>query len=382
MSAILPTYARFNLAVSEASGSIVKDTNNKEYIDFGSGIGVNNLGHRHPAVHEAVAEQLEKYWHVSNLYTNPIQEEVAALLKDSSGKHVFFSNSGAEANEAAIKLARKATGKNKILSFKQSFHGRTFATMSATGQSKIKDGFGTMLHEFVYLPFNDVNALKEAIDQDTAAIMLEVIQGEGGVIPADPAFINEVEDICNNNDILLMVDEIQTGIGRTGKLYGYEHYQINPDIITLAKGLGNGLPVGAMVANDELKDFFGPGSHGSTFGGNPLAMAASKAVLNIVNQADFLQAVEAKGSYLIDQLKEKIGKLPIVKDVRGLGLMVGIEYKTEVLPIVQSLLDKGILVLNAGPHVIRLLPPLTCTEEEIDQVIDAIFETSNQLEVV
>src|SRR5699024_9186677 len=173
-----------------------------------------------------------------------------------------------------------------------------------------------------------------------------------------------------------------TGIGRTGKLYGYEHYQINPDIITLAKGLGNGLPVGAMVANDELKDFFGPGSHGSTFGGNPLAMAASKAVLNIVNQADFLRAVEAKGSYLIDQLKEKIGKLPVVKDVRGLGLMVGIEYKTEVLPSVQSLLDKGILVLNAGPHVIRLLPPLTCTEEEIDQVIDALFETSNQLEVV
>lgn len=370
MTVLLPTYKRFNVQVAQATGTIIEDTKGKRYLDFGSGIGVCNLGHRHPSVQEAIESQLDKYWHVSNLYEQPLQEEVAELLvAHSFGDHVFFCNSGAEANEAALKLARKATGKKKVISFLQSFHGRTFGTMAATGQDKIQTGFGPMLEAFEYVPYNDILAVKEAIDKDTAAVMLEVIQGEGGVIPADQSFMSDLEALCKQEGILLIIDEVQTGIGRTGKPFGYSHYGISPDIISVAKGLGNGLPVGAMIASSELYNHFGPGSHGTTFGGNPIAMAAAKVVLEHVFQDEFLQEVTEKGNYLQEELQKKIAPLPVVDHVRGKGLMIGIVCHGDVSVIIEQLIDNGLLVLSAGEGVIRLLPPLTVSKKEIDEAI-------------
>lgn len=380
MSSLLPTYKRFEVHVKEAFGTKVIDVNGKEYLDFGSGIGVCNLGHRHPEVQRAVEEQLNQYWHVSNLYHIPIQEDVAKMLvENSAGDYVFFCNSGAEANEAAIKLARKATGKTKIITFKQSFHGRTFAAMSATGQEKIQVGFGPMLETFVYAPFNDIDAVKSLIDEETAAVMLEVVQGEGGVIPAEPSFIQELEKLCKQHSILLIVDEIQTGIGRTGKRFAYEHYGIQPDIFTLAKGLGNGLPIGALVANERFYDVFGPGTHGSTFGGNPLAMAAAKTVLSLVFDDDFLNEVEQKANYLFAQLNEKLNGLPFVKSIRGKGLMAGIECQDDIGKLLPTFIENGLLVLNAGPNVIRLLPPLIVSKEEIDIAVGILHDELAQL---
>lgn len=379
MSALFPTYGRFDLAIAKTEGVTIEDINGKKYLDMTSGIGVCNVGHRNPQVQKAIEDQLNKYWHMSNLYHIPIQEDVAKQLVDnSSGDNVFFCNSGAEANEAAIKLARKATGKTKIITFNQSFHGRTFATMSATGQEKIHNGFGPLLETFEYVPYNDIEAVKKAIDNNTAAIMLEVIQGEGGVIAGDQAFIKALEKLCNDHSILMIIDEIQTGIARTGKPFAYQHYGISPDIITSAKGLGNGVPVGAMIAKGKLAEHFGPGSHGSTFGGNPLAMAAANKVLNIAFDDKFLQEVIDKGAYLQAQLTEKLADLSFVKEIRGKGLMVGIVCNDEVLPILKQLIDQGLLVLNAGPNVIRLLPPLTITNEELDQAIQLIVDALNK----
>ena len=372
---LFPTYNRFELEVKRAEGTIVEDIHGKKYLDFTSGIGVCNLGHRHPKVQKAMEEQLNQYWHVSNLYKQPIQQDVAKLITENSpGDAVFFCNSGAEANEAAIKLARKATGKEKIITFEQSFHGRTFATMTATGQEKVRTGFGALLPTFAYATYNDIDSVKALLDEDTAAVMLEVVQGEGGIRPADKSFIDELAQLCRDNDILLIVDEIQTGIGRTGKKFGFEHYDIEPDIFTLAKGLGNGIPVGAMVAKEKLADAFGPGTHGSTFGGNPLAMAAAKAVLSIVFAEEFLQEVSEKAAYLAEQLNAEIKPLPFVKEIRQKGLMVGIECEDKVGELVPQLLEKGLMVLVAGEKVIRLLPPLTVTEDEITVAINQIKE--------
>lgn len=372
---LFPTYNRFELEVKRAEGTIVEDIHGKKYLDFTSGIGVCNLGHRHPKVQKAMEEQLNQYWHVSNLYKQPIQQDVAKLITENSpGDAVFFCNSGAEANEAAIKLARKATGKEKIITFEQSFHGRTFATMTATGQEKVRTGFGALLPTFAYATYNDIDSVKALLDEDTAAVMLEVVQGEGGIRPADESFIDELAQLCRDNDILLIVDEIQTGIGRTGKKFGFEHYDIEPDIFTLAKGLGNGIPVGAMVAKEKLADAFGPGTHGSTFGGNPLAMAAAKAVLSIVFAEEFLQEVSEKAAYLAEQLNAEIKPLPFVKEIRQKGLMVGIECEDKVGELVPQLLEKGLMVLVAGEKVIRLLPPLTVTEDEITVAINQIKE--------
>lgn len=371
--ALFPTYNRFNVQVKEASGTEVIDIDGKTYLDFGSGIGVCNLGHRHPSVQKAIERQLDQYWHVSNLYKQPIQQEVATLITENSvGDYVFFSNSGAEANEAAIKLARKATDKEKIITFGQSFHGRTFATMAATGQDKIREGFGPMLEKFEYANFNDIDSVQQLIDDNTAAVMLEVVQGEGGVIPAEQQFLTELMSICKENDVLVIVDEIQTGIGRTGKRFGYEHYGIDPDIFTLAKGLGNGLPVGAMVATKELGENFGPGTHGSTFGGNPLAMSAAKAVLETMFKDDFLNEVEKKATYIADRLQSDIAPLKAVKNIRQKGLMIGIELDTPIGEVITDLIESGLLTLVAGESVLRLLPPLTVSKTEIDEALQKI----------
>lgn len=374
--ALFPTYNRFPVAVQSAEGTVVTDINGKKYIDMGSGIGVTNLGHQHPEVKKAVTEQLDAYWHVSNLYENPIQETVAKNITENSvGDYVFFSNSGAEANEAAIKLARKATGKEKIVTFDKSFHGRTFATMAATGQDKVRIGFGPMLEKFAYATYNDFDSVQATVDEDTAAVMLELVQGEGGVVLAEQQFIDDVVALCEKKNILLIIDEIQTGMGRTGTKFAYEQFGIEPDIFTLAKGLGNGVPVGAMVAKEKWGEFFGPGSHGSTFGGNPIAMAAAKSVTSIIFETAFLKEVEEKAAYLAELLDEHIAPINGVKEIRQKGLMVGIEYEKAVGPFVKTLIENGVLVLNAGENVLRLLPPLTVSKEELKEAVEAIKQT-------
>jgi acetylornithine/N-succinyldiaminopimelate aminotransferase len=381
VSYLFPTYARWDVTVKEAKGSWLTDENDKKYLDFVTGIAVCNLGHADDDVMQAVEEQLTKYWHTSNLFQQPIQEDVAKLLvENSDGEAVFFCNSGAEANEAAIKLARKHTGKTKIVTFLQSFHGRTFATMSATGQEKIQQGFGPLLETFTYLPYNDVAAL-DVLEDDVAAIMLEVVQGEGGVIPAEQEFIDKVNETCKRIGALLMIDEVQTGIGRTGKPFGYQHYGLSPDIVTSAKGLGSGLPVGAMIGKASLIETFQPGSHGSTFGGNPIAMAAAKATMKKILNDDFLKEVKEKSSYLVDKLVQIIGNHPLVTGIRGKGLLIGIECKEQVGVMIDQLREQQLLVLSAGPNVIRLLPPLNVSYEEIDiavGIIDKLFSTAKE----
>ncbi|WP_078430315.1 acetylornithine transaminase [Alkalihalobacterium alkalinitrilicum] len=367
MSSIFPTYARWDVTVQKADGAILVDTNDKEYLDFTSGIGVCNLGHNHPTVKEKVIEQLDQVWHVSNLFHIPTQEQAAMMLTEHTcGDYVFFCNSGAEGNEGAIKLARKYTGKWKIISFKQSFHGRTFGSMSATGQDKIHEGYGPLLPSFEYATFNDIDSVKSLVDDQVAAVMIEVIQGEGGVHPADPVFMEALEQLCQENGILLIVDEVQTGIGRTGKAFAYEHYNISPDIIVSAKGLGNGFPIGAVIGKEKLKEAFGPGSHGSTYGGNPLATAAASAVMSEVFRPEFLKQVEENGHYFMKLLTEKLTS-SFVKEIKGKGLMIGIECTGEVGPLLTQMREEGFLALSAGPNVIRLLPPLTVTKDQLEK---------------
>lgn len=322
---------------------------------------------------EAVKKQLDSVWHVSNLFQNSLQEQAAQkLAAHSAGDLVFFCNSGAEANEGAIKLARKATGKTKIITFLQSFHGRTYAGMAATGQDKIKTGFGPMLGGFHYLPYNDPSAFKALGEEgDIAAVMLETVQGEGGVNPASAEFLSAVQSFCKEKQALLIIDEIQTGIGRTGKGFAYEHFGLSPDIITVAKGLGNGFPVGAVIGKKQLGEAFTLGSHGTTFGGNMLAMAAVNATLQIVFQPDFLQEAADKGAFLKEQLEAEL-KSPFVKQIRGKGLMLGIECDGPVADIIAELQTLGLLVLPAGPNVIRLLPPLTVTKDEIAEAVSKL----------
>lgn len=373
MSKLFPTYNRWELAIESGQRTKVTDQNGKEYLDFVSGIGVTSLGHCHPKVQAAVEEQLSKVWHVSNLFQIDGQEEAAQKLTSfSSGDVVMFCNSGAEANEAAIKLARKHTGRHKIITFDHSFHGRTMATLSATGQAKVKEGFGPQLETFVHVPYNDIEALKKELDDETAAVMVEAVQGEGGVNPADPGFLQKTEELCHQYGILLILDEVQTGIGRTGKAFSYQHYGISPDIITVAKGLGNGFPVGAMIGTQKLAETFGPGSHGTTFGGNPLAMSAANAVLDVVFNEAFLEEVAEKGDYLFNRLEQELSDLQIVETIRGKGLMVGIACNENVGETVTALREQGLLVLVAGPKVIRLLPPLIVTKEEIDHAVTLI----------
>lgn len=370
MSYLFPTYARLDIEVEKAEGAYLYDTNGKKYLDFVSGIAVCNLGHCPKTVSQSIQKQLEKVWHVSNLFQIPFQEKVAKkLVEHSVGDAVFFANSGAEANEAAIKLARKHTGKHKIITFLQSFHGRTYATLSATGQKKVQEGFGPLAPTFEYLPYNDVEAVKSLKGNDIAAIMVEVVQGEGGVVPGDPTFLKAIEEKCKELDALFIVDEVQTGIGRTGKAFAYEHYKISPDIITLAKGLGSGFPVGAMIGKKHLISSFSPGSHASTFGGNPLAMAAADATLDEIFNESFLTSVSEKGKWLKQQLIEQLQDEPLVKDIRGKGLMIGIELNTDVQNVLTSLRENGLLTLPAGPKVIRLLPPLTVTKQEMEKAI-------------
>lgn len=369
MGALFQNYARRPIAIVKGKGTEVYDSTGKRYLDFTSGIAVCALGHAHPILVKAIQEQSEKLWHISNLFQSPGQEKLAeTLVKDLHLSHAFFCNSGAEANEAAIKLARKHTGKHKIIVFQQSFHGRTFGAMSATGQDKVRNGFGPLVSEFVTLPFNDAEALKAAVDGETAAIMLELIQGEGGVNPVTEEFAEAIHNIHQSTDILLIVDEVQTGIGRTGTRFAFEQTILKPDIVSMAKGLGGGFPIGGILGTAELFDTFSAGTHGTTFGGNPLGVAVAQAVLGEVFKDEFLQEVQEKSVYFINKLKEA---LPHVK-VSGKGLMLGIGWGEEVAPYVAALDAAGLLTVAAGPYVIRLLPPLTVAKEEIDEAVNIL----------
>ncbi|BCP62166.1 acetylornithine transaminase [Streptococcus suis] len=372
MTKLFQNYKRESIEFIKAAGNYLMDKEGNFYLDFSSGIGVTNLGF-HKQVKQVVSEQLEAIWHSPNLYQNSLQEQVADLLIGDEDYLAFFCNSGAESNEAAIKLARKFSGKSDIITFKQSFHGRTFGAMSATGQEKIQIGFGPLLEGFHYAIYNDLESVKQLVTENTAAVMLELVQGEGGVIPADKDFVAELARYCKEQGLLLIVDEVQTGIGRTGTLFAYQQYGISPDIITLAKGLANGLPVGAMLGKSALGTAFTYGSHGTTFGGNKLVLSSSKAVLEILTE-DFLAKVRVKASYLQGQLAKQLGNLPTVVAIRGLGMMIGIQVTSDLGTIVTQARKNGLIVLTAGSDVIRLLPPLTITEEEIEKAVSILAE--------
>ncbi|MDZ5470322.1 acetylornithine transaminase [Bacillus sp. 31A1R] len=380
MSHLFPTYARMNIEPVHAEGCYITDKTGKRYIDFTSGIGVCNLGHQPPSVKSVIEKQLNQFWHVSNLFEQEGQEVAAKSLAEAAEMDsVFFSNSGAEANEGAIKLARKATGRSKIITFEKSFHGRTFGAMSATGQDKIKQGFGPMLEGFVYVPFNDFEALETEMGQDIAAVMLEVIQGEGGLYVGSELFLKQVESLCKQYGALLVIDEIQTGIGRTGKPFAFQHFNLNPDIVTSAKGLGSGLPIGAIIGKEYLNEYFGPGSHGSTFGGNPIAISAANQTMKEIFNQEFLLKVNEKSELVFSLLQSQLNRESIVKEVRGLGLMIGIELASPVQPLLTVLRERGVLALPAGDTVLRLLPPLIMNKEELEEGITIICNTINEM---
>ena len=378
---IMNTYKRFPIVLEKGSGAKVWDVNGKEYIDFVSGIAVCNLGHSHPQIIAAVKGQLENLTHVSNLYYTEPQAQLAKLLVDNSfADKVFFCNSGAEANEAAIKLARKyahenmGPGKFELITMKDSFHGRTMATITATGQEKFQFGFTPLLAGFTYVPFNDLKALEERISDKTCGIMLEPIQGEGGVNIPDDNYLGSVREICDRHGILLIIDEVQTGMGRTGKLFAYEHSGIKPDIMTLAKALGNGFPIGAMLATDKIAKAFVPGNHASTFGGNPLAMAAANATVKTMLQEGILEHCRKMGDYFLLKLKKMQQKHEIIKEVRGKGLIIAAELNIECVDIVNECLKRGLLLISAGSKTLRFVPPLVITTQDIDQAVQVLDE--------
>ena len=379
MTYLFENYKRAPIEFVKAAGSYLIDSEGETYLDFSSGIGVTNLGFQ-PQVQQALIQQAGRIWHSPNLYLSSLQEQVAQELAGSYDYLAFFCNSGAEANEAAIKLARKATGKQGIITFQQSFHGRTFGAMAATGQDKIKEGFGDGVPHFSYAVYNDLASVEKLISQDTAAVMLELVQGESGVRPAEVTFVKNLADFCQREGILLIVDEVQTGMGRTGQLYSFEHYGIIPDIVTLAKGLANGLPVGALLGKSSLAPAFGPGSHGSTFGGNKLAMAAALETLHIMKEAGFLEEVRSKSDILLEQLQLAFQNHPKISAVRGLGMMIGIETSDSLSKIVEAARQKGLIILTAGENVIRLLPPLTISREEIQQGIAILKEVFSEVD--
>lgn len=379
MTYLFENYKRAPIEFVKAEGSYLIDSEGKAYLDFSSGIGVTNLGF-HPQVQQALIQQAGRIWHSPNLYLSSLQEQVTQELAGSYDYLAFFCNSGAEANEAAIKLARKATGKQGIITFQQSFHGRTFGAMAATGQDKIKKGFGDGVPHFSYAVYNDLASVEELANRDTAAVMLELVQGESGVRPAEADFVKKLADFCQQEGILLIVDEVQTGMGRTGQLYSFEHYGIIPDIVTLAKGLANGLPAGALLGKSSLAPAFGPGSHGSTFGGNKLAMAAALETLHIMKEAGFLEEVRSKSAILMEQLQLAFQDHPKISAVRGLGMMIGIETSASLSKIVEAARQKGLIILTAGENVIRLLPPLTISREEIQQGIAVLKEVFSEID--
>lgn len=374
---VMHTYGRYDVVIDSGSGRNAVDENNKTYIDFGSGIGTNSLGYCDEEWADAVCKQVRSIQHTSNYYYTSVQADFADKLCSITGyDKVFFGNSGAEANECAIKIARKYSfdkygkGRSTIITLVNSFHGRTLATLSATGQDVFHNYFFPFVEGFIHTPANDIDALKAAADDTVCAIMLEFVQGEGGVVKLDEEFVKAVRQICDEKDILMVADEVQTGAGRTGKFLASEHFGVKPDITTMAKGLAGGVPVGACLASEKCSSVLVPGTHGSTFGGNPLACAGGNVVLSRVTSEGFLDEVQKKSEYIFDKLSKTEG----VASVSGLGLMIGIELKEKkAADVVKAALDRGLLLLTAKTKV-RLLPPLTITYEEIDRGLQIFAE--------
>lgn len=377
---VMPTYGRFPIALDHGQGAQLWDVEGKRYIDLASGIGVNCLGYNHPVLTHAIEEQIHKLMHVSNLFTTAPMVQTAKTLVTATGMgKVFFANSGAEANEGAIKLARKYSfdkygqGRSKIITLWNSFHGRTVTTLKATGQTRFHDYFFPFTEGFDYAAAGDLDDLKSKVDGSTCAIMMELIQGEGGVLPQDPDFVKAVRHLCDEKDLLLIIDEVQTGIGRTGSLFCFQQYGIQPDVVTMAKGLGGGLPVGAVMAAKTCCDVLGPGTHATTFGGSPTVCAAANAVLSIVNDEKFLAEVREKGEYLKNAILA-LGS-PSIHGVRGMGLMLGIIVDDgQHSAFANKLIEHGVLAITAGKNAVRLLPPLTITYEEMDEAL-AVMKT-------
>lgn len=386
---VVPTYTRLPIVLVKGKGARVWDSQGKEYLDFFPGWAVSGLGHCHPAVVKAIKAQAEKILHVSNNYYNLLQADLAKeIIKHSFEGKVFFANSGAEANEAAIKLARryfslvKGQEKFEIISMENSFHGRTLATITLTGQRKYQEGFAPLPQGFKYAPFNNLDALKASVTDKTAGIIIELIQGEGGINVADKDYISQVRQLCWEKEILLIIDEVQTGIGRTGTMFAFKQFGITPDIMTLAKSLGGGMPIGATVVAKEYADVLQPGTHASTFGGSPIVCAAGLAVFEAIKKEKLLANTRGMGKYLFDLLTALKDKYNFIKQVRGMGLMLGVELEMAGRDVVQGCIDKGLLINCTHDKVLRIMPPLGVTRQQIDKaigILDEVFHKQSRV---
>ncbi len=379
-------YGRFPIALVKGKGSRVWDKSGKQYIDFVSGLAVDNLGHCHPSVVSAIKKQAGKLIHISNLYHIELQSQLAEKLTSLSfADKVFFCNSGTEANESAIKLARKyffdqgQPRKIEIITMHNSFHGRTLGSLSATAQTNLHVGFKPVLPGFKYIPYNDLAAARKAVTSKTCAILVEPVQGEGGVNFPDPSYLKGLKKVCREKGILLIFDEVQTGFGRTGKLFAYELYKTKPDIITLAKALGGGVAIGAMAGTNRVMKSFLPGTHGATFGGNPLACSAALASLKVITGKNFLNQVNETGIYFLKRLKEMVRKIPSVKEARGKGMFLALELNKPGNTIVTECLDRGFLINCIQQKVLRFIPPLIISRKEIDSLIPVLSESISRL---
>ncbi|MGM0565225.1 MAG: aspartate aminotransferase family protein [Bacteroidota bacterium] len=378
----LPTFKRFPLTITEGKGAHVWDDNGNKYIDALAGIAVSSLGHGHPKIVKAISGQAEKLIHISNFYLTPPQAKLTQKLTDISGMdRVFFANSGAEANEGAIKIARKyahAKGRGgEILSFEGCFHGRTMATI-AMGKDTMQKGFEPIPEGFKMLPFNNLKAVKEAVSENTAAIIVEPVQGEGGIHLAKKDFLQGLRKICNIHDIVLIFDEIQCGMGRTGYFFAKDYFDVEPDILTSAKALGSGVPVSAILTNNKVAETLNPGDHGTTFGGNALATAAALATIEAIEEEKLLDAAQEKGCWFITKMEEKNPESIGIKEIRGLGLMLGIEFDREAKPIVEVMMKKGVLANATAGNVLRIVPPLNIPYEDLEKVIEIIYESAKE----
>jgi predicted acetylornithine/succinylornithine family transaminase len=385
---VMNTYGRFPVMLRKGRGMKVWSSDGKEYLDFVGGVAVNILGHCHPRVVVAIQKQAQRLIHVSNYYYIEPQIKLAKLLVENSfADKVFFCNSGAEANEAAIKLARKFSKEQinpeafEIITAINSFHGRTLAALTATGQEKFQKGFEPLVPGFIHVPFNDINALRKAVTKKTCAVLLEPIQGEGGVRLPDENYLTMVRELCNEQNLLLILDEVQTGMGRTGKFFAYEHYGITPDIMTIAKGLGGGVPIGAMLATDKVASAFQPGNHASTFGGNPLVCTAAVATIETLLEDGFiLDQCNRMNKYFIEKFEKLKSEFPgLITDVRGKGLLLGMELTREGDQIVKACLEKGILINCTAGNVLRFIPPLIVQRKDIDHLIDVLYGVFSRL---
>ncbi|HKL77514.1 MAG TPA: acetylornithine transaminase [Gammaproteobacteria bacterium] len=375
---VMDTYKRLPVAFASGHGATLVDTEGRAYLDALAGVAVCNLGHAHPAVAEALCDQAGRLVHTSNIYGIPLQEEVADALARLSGlDRVFFANSGAESNEAAIKLARRFghardIERPEIVVMQGSFHGRTMATLTATGNRKAQAGFEPLVPGFKRVPYNDLEAVERVASDNTVAVLVEPVQGEGGVIVPDEGYLAGLRRICDERGWLLMLDEVQTGMGRTGSWFAFQHSGIRPDVVTLAKALGNGVPVGAMLATEQAGALLGPGAHATTFGGNPLAMAAARAVIGTMEGEGIPAHAAETGAYLRERLQATLGQRPEVREIRGRGLMIGIDVDADLADLPQRALEHGLLINVTAERVIRLVPPLILTQEEADRLVQQL----------